>query len=129
MCIYVSRGINWHQSAASERWGPSAGRAAGEEAALAARVLSVRALWAPPAQTRVPPAITPRAPSPPTVSRKMRARRRQPRRLTALAPPPPSYCLDVPAQLFLRDPTCKVSKLAIFYGFACQTSRQTTYWL
>ncbi|CAH0597039.1 unnamed protein product [Chrysodeixis includens] len=36
----------------------------------------------------------------------MRARRRQPRRLTALAPPPPSYCLDVPAQLFC-DPTCK----------------------
>ncbi|CAB3229633.1 unnamed protein product [Arctia plantaginis] len=89
-----------------ERWGPSGGRAAGEEAALAARVLSVRALWAPPAQTRVPPAITPRAPSPPSVSRKMRARRRQPRRLTALAPPPPSYCLDVPAQLFC-DPTCK----------------------
>ncbi|KAJ8710168.1 hypothetical protein PYW07_009534 [Mythimna separata] len=36
----------------------------------------------------------------------MRARRRQPRRLTALAPPPPAYCLDVPAQLFC-DPTCK----------------------
>ncbi|KAH9635637.1 hypothetical protein HF086_007707 [Spodoptera exigua] len=36
----------------------------------------------------------------------MRARRRQPRRLTALAPPPPAYCLDVPAQLFC-DPSCK----------------------
>uniref|UniRef100_A0A2A4JKV5 Uncharacterized protein n=1 Tax=Heliothis virescens TaxID=7102 RepID=A0A2A4JKV5_HELVI len=101
-------GINWHRSAASERWGPSGARAAGEEAALAARVLSVRALWAPPQAPRGPAhsSHAPRAPSPPAVSRKMRARRRQPRRLTALAPPPPAYCLDMPAQLFC-DPTCK----------------------
>ncbi|CAH0696329.1 unnamed protein product [Spodoptera exigua] len=101
-------GINWHRSAASERWGPSGARAAGEEAALAARVLSVRALWAPTQAPRGPAhsSHAPRAPSPPAVSRKMRARRRQPRRLTALAPPPPAYCLDVPAQLFC-DPSCK----------------------
>lgn len=111
----TSSGINWHRSAASERWGPSGARAAGEEAALAARVLSVRALWAPAQAPRGPPHTShaPRAPSPPAVSRKMRARRRQPRRLTALAPPPPAYCLDVPAQLFC-DPTCKVSHMLLF---------------
>ncbi|KAJ8710706.1 hypothetical protein PYW08_009221 [Mythimna loreyi] len=89
-----------------ERWGPSGARAAGEEAALAARVHSVRSLWAPSQSPRSPLSQGPRTPSPPAVSRKMRARRRQPRRLTALAPPPPAYCLDVPAQLFC-DPTCK----------------------
>ncbi|KAJ2941267.1 hypothetical protein O0L34_g3464 [Tuta absoluta] len=80
----------------SERWGLSGARA-GEEAALAARVLSVRGLWASPAPHR--------APSPPPAPRKIRARRRQPRRLAALAPPPPAYCLE-PAQLFC-DPSCK----------------------
>ncbi|XP_053618187.1 uncharacterized protein LOC128679772 [Plodia interpunctella] len=84
-----------------ERWGPSGARAVGEEAVLAAKVLSTRGLWSPPA-----PAQPTRAPSPPIASRKIRARRRQPRRLTALAPPPPAYCLEVPAQL-LCDPKCK----------------------
>ncbi|KAJ0171443.1 hypothetical protein K1T71_012993 [Dendrolimus kikuchii] len=79
------------------RCGPSGSRTSGEEAALAARVLSVKSLWA----TR--PA---RAPSPLPLPRKMRARRRQPRRLS-LAPPPPAYCLEVPAQLCC-DPTCKI---------------------
>ncbi|XP_026750567.1 uncharacterized protein LOC113511157 isoform X2 [Galleria mellonella] len=83
-----------------ERWGPAGVRATGEESALAARVQSVRGLWATPA-----PARSPRAPSPPPVPRKIRARRRQPRRL-ALAPPLPAYCLEMPAQLFC-DPTCK----------------------
>lgn len=99
---------NWHRSAASERWGLTGARAAGEEAALAARVLSVRALWAP---AGAPPAPSPRTPSPPPAPRKMRARRRQPRRLQALAPPPPAYCLDAPTQLFC-DPTCKVGTSA-----------------
>ncbi|RVE51803.1 hypothetical protein evm_003606 [Chilo suppressalis] len=85
-----------------ERWDSAGARATGEEAALAARVQSVRPLWAP-AQPRT--AARPRPPSPPAVSRKIRARRRQPRRLAVLAPPPP-YCLEVPAQLFC-DPTCK----------------------
>ncbi|XP_059055848.1 uncharacterized protein LOC131849749 [Achroia grisella] len=84
-----------------ERLGPAGLRAAGEESALAARVHSVRGLWAQPVPVRPP-----RAPSPPPVPRKIRARRRQPRRLAALAPPPPAYCLEVPAQLFC-DPTCK----------------------
>ncbi|KAM3961377.1 LOW QUALITY PROTEIN: uncharacterized protein ACR2FA_004493 [Aphomia sociella] len=83
-----------------ERWSP-AGVRAGEEAALAAKVLSVRGLWAPTATVRPPS-----APSPPPVPRKIRARRRQPRRLGALAPPPPSYCLEVPVQLFC-DPASK----------------------
>ncbi|XP_028172371.1 uncharacterized protein LOC114361512 [Ostrinia furnacalis] len=85
-----------------ERWDSAGARAAGEEAALAARVLSVRPLWAP----QAPRAPRARAPSPPPIPRKIRARRRQPRRLAALAPPPPAYCLEVPAQLFC-DPTCK----------------------
>ncbi|XP_052741425.1 uncharacterized protein LOC128198730 [Bicyclus anynana] len=83
----------------SERWGPTEARAA-EEAALEARVRSTRSLWNQPSQRRPP-----RAPSPPPVSRKMRARRRQPKRLT-LAPPPPAYCLEAPTQLFC-DPSCK----------------------
>ncbi|CAK1543576.1 unnamed protein product [Leptosia nina] len=89
---------NGHRSAASERWGPSGARTL-EEATLEAKVRSVRRLW----QEDVPRS---RAPSPPQVTRKMRARRRQPRRLSALAPPPPLYCLDAPAQL-VCDPTCK----------------------
>ncbi|KOB76747.1 Uncharacterized protein OBRU01_05256, partial [Operophtera brumata] len=52
-------------------------------------VSRVRGLWGAPAR-RSPP----RARSPPPASRKIRARRRQPRRLTALAPPPPAYCLE-----------------------------------
>ncbi|XP_072948149.1 uncharacterized protein [Epargyreus clarus] len=81
------------------RWGPSGTPAATDEAILEARIRSVRALWHPTPQRR------PRVPSPPPVPRKIRARRRQPRRINALAPPPP-YCLDASAQLFC-DPTCK----------------------
>ncbi|CAH0760255.1 unnamed protein product [Diatraea saccharalis] len=88
----------------SERWDSAGVRATGEEALLAARVQSVRPLWAPVPPPRSPPRL--RAPSPPPIPRKIRARRRQPRRLQALAPPPPAYCLEVPAQLFC-DPTCK----------------------
>ncbi|KAI8432689.1 hypothetical protein MSG28_013654, partial [Choristoneura fumiferana] len=74
----------------------AAGAGAGEEAALTARVLSVRALWAP------------RAPSPPPAPRKMRARRRQPRpaHQAHIAHPAPPYCIDAPAVL-LCDPACK----------------------
>ncbi|XP_045762576.1 uncharacterized protein LOC123865534 isoform X2 [Maniola jurtina] len=83
----------------SERWDPSEARTV-EEATLEARVRSTRSLWNQPPSQR--PA---RVPSPPPASRKMRARRRQPKRLT-LAPPPPAYCLEAPTQLFC-DPTCK----------------------
>ncbi|CAG9124798.1 unnamed protein product [Plutella xylostella] len=61
-----------------------------EEAALAARVRSVRGLWQ-------------RAPSPPPPPRKMRARRRQPRRVAATTL---TYSLDAPAPL-LCDPSRK----------------------
>ncbi|XP_034826067.1 uncharacterized protein [Maniola hyperantus] len=83
----------------SERWDPTEARTA-EEATLEARIRSTRSLWNQPSTQR--PA---RVPSPPLASRKMRARRRQPKRLT-LAPPPPAYCLKAPNQL-LCDPTCK----------------------
>ncbi|CAG4938788.1 unnamed protein product [Colias eurytheme] len=92
--------INGHRSAASERCGPSGARTV-EEANLEARIRSVRKFW----QDNGPECSRHRAPSPPQVTRKMRARRRQPRRPSALAPPP-LYCLDAPAQL-VCDPTCK----------------------
>lgn len=98
--------VNEHISTASERLSPIGAHALGAEAVLAARVHSVKALWTP--QVIRPSPALPRTPSPPQLSRKIRARRRQPRRLTALAPPPPAYCLEVPAQLFC-DPSCKVS--------------------
>ncbi|CAH2237678.1 jg11355 [Pararge aegeria aegeria] len=92
--------INGHQSAASERWGPTEARTA-EEAALEARIRSTQALWNEPSSQRKPA----RALSPPPTSRKMRARRRQPRRPT-VPPPPPAYCLEAPTKLFC-DPSCK----------------------
>ncbi|XP_046973551.1 uncharacterized protein LOC124540145 isoform X3 [Vanessa cardui] len=49
---------------------------------------------------------TARVPSPPPAPRKIRARRRQPRSLAALAPPPPAYCVDAPTKLFC-DPAYK----------------------
>ncbi|XP_061723885.1 uncharacterized protein LOC133530077 isoform X1 [Cydia pomonella] len=81
-----------------ERWGPCDGA----EAALSARVraAAVRALWAPRAPPPPPP---PPAPGPPSPPRKMRARRRQPRRLPPRAPLP-AYCL---APALLCDPKCK----------------------
>ncbi|XP_068625134.1 uncharacterized protein [Battus philenor] len=86
-----------------ERWGPSgAAAAADEEAMLEARVRSVRALWETSGLNRQQ---TTRAPSPPLPSRKMRARRRQPRRLTGFTTAP-AYCLEAPAQLCC-DPACK----------------------
>ncbi|CAH4023915.1 unnamed protein product [Pieris brassicae] len=81
----------------SERWSPIGARNL-EEASLEARVRSVRQLW----EKEEPKP----QPTPPQNSRKMRARRRQPRRLSALAPPPPLYSLDTSAQL-VCDPTCK----------------------
>ncbi|XP_047506349.1 uncharacterized protein LOC125050501 isoform X1 [Pieris napi] len=80
-----------------ERWSPIGARNL-EEASLEARVRSVRQLWEDEEQKPQP--------TPPQNSRKMRARRRQPRRLSALAPPPPLYSLDTSAQL-VCDPTCK----------------------
>ncbi|XP_038218647.1 uncharacterized protein LOC119837194 [Zerene cesonia] len=85
-----------------ERWGPYGARTV-EEANLEAKVRSVRKIWQDDSPGQCSRA---RAPSPPQPPRKMRARRRQPRRLSALAPPPPLYCLDAPAQL-VCDPTCK----------------------
>ncbi|XP_021203112.1 uncharacterized protein LOC101740274 [Bombyx mori] len=82
-----------------ERWGPTGVRNADEEA-LASKIKSVRSLWMPHNRS------SPRSPSPPQVSRKIRARRRQPRRLTTLASPPQSFCRDIPAHL-LCDPSYK----------------------
>ncbi|XP_064075014.1 uncharacterized protein LOC113396633 isoform X1 [Vanessa tameamea] len=87
-----------------ERWNSSAERVA-DEAALEARIRSVRPLWN---QRSVinQGRKTARAPSPPPAPRKIRARRRQPKSLAALAPPPPAYCVDAPTKLFC-DPSYK----------------------
>ncbi|XP_050356340.1 uncharacterized protein LOC126777355 isoform X2 [Nymphalis io] len=87
-----------------ERWNSSAERVA-DEAALEARIRSVRPLWNQHSVT-YQGMKTARAPSPPPAPRKIRARRRQPKSLAALAPPPPSYCVDAPTKLFC-DPTYK----------------------
>ncbi|KAL4708631.1 hypothetical protein ACJJTC_008157 [Scirpophaga incertulas] len=90
-----------------ERWDPA--RAQGDEAALAARVQSVRPLWSAPATSRSGQRSRTtqrtRVASPPPTPRKIRARRRQPRRPATL-PCSPAYCLEVPAQLFC-DPKRK----------------------
>ncbi|XP_050671584.1 uncharacterized protein LOC126969978 isoform X2 [Leptidea sinapis] len=86
-----------------ERWGPIWARTA-EEASLAAKVRSVRSIWQNTYENSGQ--TSRRTPSPPQPPRKIRARRRQPRRLSALAPPPPVYCLDAGARL-VCDSTCK----------------------
>lgn len=97
--------INGHRSAASERWSSSAERVA-DEALLEARIRSVRPLWNQQSVTYQNRKFT-RVPSPPPVSRKIRARRRQPKSLAALVPPPPAYCLDASTKLSY-NPTNKV---------------------
>ncbi|CAH2097625.1 unnamed protein product [Euphydryas editha] len=87
-----------------ERWSSSAERVA-DEAVLEARIRSVRSLWNQQSVTYQNRKYT-RTPSPPPVPRKIRARRRQPKSLAALAPPPPAYCVDAPTKLFY-DPINK----------------------